>query len=154
MAEKTGNSKAVPWRRQDRGSGFPKREWFFPWIRRVGSEIFRSEMKPVLSSWRGFFPGHKGYPGKEVSVCRVALARFWPPEPPSCRRQPGRWVGIRVRFPRSGSKPAGEVSIYKESIHSAEGRGGVRDFVGEGVGVPQEVGGIRALFWPRGGTGP
>ena len=64
-------------------------------------------------------------------------------------------AGIRVRFPRSGSKPAGEVWIYKESIHSAEGRGGVRDFVLGGVGVPQEVaGGIRALFWPRGGTGP
>jgi len=33
----------VPWRQQDCGSGYQKRYWFFPWIRRVGSEIFRSE---------------------------------------------------------------------------------------------------------------
>jgi hypothetical protein len=32
----------------------------------------------------------------------VDLARFWYPDPQTCRRQRGKWVEIMARFPGSG----------------------------------------------------
>ena len=60
--------------------GLPKRQWFFPWIRRVGSEILRYEMPLVLSSIKAPVPGYKAISKKgalylKSESCPLSLSR-------------------------------------------------------------------------------
>jgi hypothetical protein len=53
-----------PWQRQDCGSGYQKRFWLSPWIRRVGSEIHGTEINLLISSPKTFYPGYEATSGK------------------------------------------------------------------------------------------
>ena len=96
-------------------------------------------MNPVISSGKAFFPGYKGYPGKEVGSLPSGSCPLLESRPailPSPTMKVGRNQGP---VPPQRAKTGGKVLIYGECFNSAEGRGGVRDFVWQGVEVPQEV---------------
>jgi hypothetical protein len=97
-------------------------------------------MNQEISSWKAFYPGYKGYPGEDVGSlpggsCPLLVSRS--AILPAPTRKVGRNQGpVPPEWAKTGGRGLGLMS----GLVSEEGRGGVRDFVWQVVGVPQEVG--------------
>jgi hypothetical protein len=102
--------KEIPWRRQDCGSGYPKRQCFFPWIRRVGSQLFRSEMNSMFSSFKASVPGYMVLSEKSG----VRLEEWILPA-----------LGIPIRNPVVANNPSGLESQGNFTIYRERHRKGV-----------------------------